>query len=323
MTDDFAVVTCFFSYVKNSYAVRGYKQFKDNLERQGVKLYTVELAFTDEDYLLKEDDVYLRLRTDTVLWHKERLLNILTQRLPPHVDKVAWLDCDVFVENDNWAEEVSYLLNEYKIVQLGREHLYLNTLGQVDRKHGTLGYGIHHRASDWNNYAVHHPGLGWAASRDLFFKHGGLFEYAISGGGDGIMGYIFANGTGEDFNDMKNWITDWKYKVYKEHCPTMINKIEDYKNKVAPYVNGSVTYLDSKVLHKYHAPQSRRGYLSRPNILKGIDFYKDLLKDDNGLFKWRDMRYNLVLEKFFSMKDDQSHLMRNISYEDVNIESIL
>ena len=316
-----AAITCFFSYAQNSLSVQRYKEFKANLERQGVKLYAVELAFDDEEFLL--GDVYLRLRTDTVLWHKESLLNILVKRLPPYVKKIAWLDCDIFIEKSNWSEEVSDLLNDYKIVQLGSEHIYLDNAGHIQRQHKTLGYGAHHQKADWGNYAEYHPGLGWAASRDLFSKCGGLFNYGLSGGADGMMGYIFANGKGEDPNNMRTWIREERYELYKEFCPTIIEKLEDYKNAIAPYVNGSVTYLDSKVWHRYHAPQSRRGYMSRPEVLRGIDLNKDLLKSDSGLFKWRDMRYNLVFEKFFSMKDKQEGLQNNISYEKVNIQNIL
>jgi hypothetical protein len=322
MSQDIAAITCFFSYTKNSHAAQRHKEFKAGLEKQGVKLYTIELAFFDEDFLL-EGDVHLRLRTDTILWHKESLLNALVKRLPPYIKKIAWLDCDVFIENDNWSEEVSDLLNEYKIVQLGSRHIYLDKKGNIQREHKTLGYGVRHQVPDWGNYSEYHPGLGWAASRDLFSKHGGLFSYGLSGGGDGMMGYIFANGGGKDHNDMRNWIREERYELYKEFCPTIINKLEDYKNAIAPYVNGSVTYLESKIWHGYHAPQTRRGYLSRPKVLKGIDLDKDLLKSDSGLFKWVDMRYNLVFEKFFSMKDSQEPLEKNISYEKVNIENIL
>ena len=320
--DDLAAITCFFSYVKNSHAVKRHEEFKARLQKQGVTLYTIELAFFDEDYLLG-DDVYLRLRTNTVLWHKECLLNILVKRLPPYVKKVAWLDCDIEIADDEWPAKVSSLLNEYKIVQLGREHLYLAPNGRIERKHSTLGYGVQSGAEDWGNYAKYHPGLGWASSRELFSRYGGLFEYGLSGGADGMMGYIFGGGarTGED--DMKDWILPRKYKLYEEHSPSIINKLKEFRDKTAKYVNGSVTYLDTKIRHKYHAPQGRRGYLSRPNILKGIDLYKDVSKDESGLFKWRDMRYNLVFKKFFSMKDNQEQLRNNISYKEINIESIL
>ena len=267
--------------------------------------------------------MYLRLRTDTVLWHKEALLNILVQRLPPHVKKIAWLDCDIEIVDDDWGKKVSKLLDQYKVIQLGSKHLYLAPNDRIEREHMTLGYGLHHKVEDWSNYAKYHPGLGWAASRELFSRCGGLFEYALSGGGDGMMGYIFGGGSGGGDEDMRHWIVPRKYEVFKEHNPSMIDKLREYKEIVAPYVNGSVSYLDAKILHRYHAPQSRRGYLSRPSVLNGIDLYEDLKKDHVGLFKWRDMRYNLVFEKFFSMKDKQERLQSNISYENVNIKSIL
>ena len=321
MTDDLVAITCFFSYVKNSRAAQVHKQFKKKLEEQGVKLYTIELAFFDEDFLL--EDAYLRLRTNTVLWHKEALLNILANRLPPYVKKIAWLDSDIFIEDDDWAKKLSEELNEYKIVQLGRKHFYLTPEGKIERDHMTLGYGLHNSVEDWSNYAKYHPGLGWAASRELFSHHGGLFEYGLSGGADGMMGYIFGNGARKGSNDMKDWIVPRKYQTYQEHNPSMIDKLREYKDTVAPYVDGSVSYLDTKVFHRYHAPQSRRGYLSRPSVLNGINLHKDVRKDQNGLFKWTNMRYNLVFEKFFSMKDKQENLQRNISYEKVNIKSVL
>ena len=108
--NDLAAITCFFSYSENPYVIKRYREFQENLERQGVKLYTIELAFFDNGYLLNPGDenwkrnclslletshgfsprfpIYLRLRTDTVLWHKETLLNILVKKLPPHIKRL-------------------------------------------------------------------------------------------------------------------------------------------------------------------------------------------------------------------------------------------
>ena len=52
MSQDIAAITCFFSYAKNPHSVQRYKEFKARLKRQGVDLYTIELAFFDEDYLM-------------------------------------------------------------------------------------------------------------------------------------------------------------------------------------------------------------------------------------------------------------------------------
>ena len=322
MTDDLAAITCFFSYAKNLQAVQRYKEFKSTLEKQGVKLYTIELAFFDEDYLL-DGNVYLRLRTDTVLWHKEALLNILANRLPPHVKKIAWLDSDIFIEDDDWAKKLSRDLDHYNVIEIGREHIYLNKEGDVEREHMTSGYAIHHKISTWKDFSKYHPGLGWASRRELFTQHGGLFKYGLSGGGDGVMAYIFGKSRWLSMRkmEMSNWMPDWKYNIFKDGCPSMIEKVKEYRDKVIPYVDGKVSYLDSRVIHKYHAPVARRNYMSRPHVLKGIDLHNDILEDSNGLFKWRDMRYNKVFETFFNMKDNQSN--DRVSYKNVNIGGLL
>ena len=322
MQNDFAAVTCFFSYVKNAHAVQRYKEFKDNLERQGVRLYTIELAFFDEDFLLK-DDVYLRLRTDTVLWHKESLLNALVKRLPPRIKKIAWLDCDIEIEDDNWSEKARDLLEKYNVIEMGREHIYLDKEGDVEREHMTSGYAIHHKISEWKDFSKYHPGLGWASRRELFTQCGGLFKYGLSGGGDGIMAYIFGKSRWLSMRkmEMSNWMPDWKYNIFKDGCPSMIEKVKEYRDKVIPYVDGKVSYLDTKVIHRYHAPAGRRNYMTRPHVLNGIDLCNDLSEGSNGLFEWKDMRYNKVFETFFNMKDDQNR--GSVRYTKVNVKNIL
>jgi len=319
--NDLAAITCFFSYSRNRFSVECFRNFKKRLEKQGVKLYAVELSFGDQEYLLGGEDVYLRLRTNTILWHKESLLNILVKRLPPHIKKIAWLDSDIKVEAEGWGETLSGLLDRHKIVQLGRTHEYLNREGKVERSHRTTGYGIHHNEKDWMNFSKHHPGLAWAASREFFSDCGGLFSYCLAGGGDGAMVPIFANSRRRDglSEDIKDWIIDEKkYNIYKEHCPTMLDRIREYKNKVAPYVGGDISYLNCKIWHEWHAPQSRRGYATRAFMLKGVNLYEDLRTDEStGLFEWRDLKNNLKFEKFFSAKDHSRGVRRQISYENL------
>ena len=54
-----------------------YKDFAPYVEWCGVKLLTVEIAFSDRDFEVTDADNpwHLQLRTNDVLWHKERALN--------------------------------------------------------------------------------------------------------------------------------------------------------------------------------------------------------------------------------------------------------
>lgn len=329
MMNDFAVITCFFSYAKNYYAIKRYKEFQENLNRQGVKLYTVELAFFDNGYLLHPDDepeprevlletshgfsdrlpIYLRLRTDTVLWHKETLLNILVKRLPPHIKKIAWLDSDIFIQDDDWAQKISKLLDKDKLVQIGSDFHFLKEDGEKERSSmKSIAFAYKNLPDKKCDFKYHHVGLGWAANRD-FFNEVGLFDYDITGAGDTIT-YYSAGGL------MKEKGTEWIRHVYKKKCPTILDHLSKYAEKCHAHVKGKINYLDVEVNHMYHGHMERRGYFSRMDLLKGIDFNKDMFRDNSGLFEWKDKKRNKPFEIFFSMKDE--HMDKKCEYHGID-----
>ncbi len=52
------------------------------------------------------------------IWQKERLLNILLDRLPKRITKVAWLDADLLFLNSDWARLASESLETWAAIQL-------------------------------------------------------------------------------------------------------------------------------------------------------------------------------------------------------------
>ena len=311
MTEDFAVITCFFSYSKNSYAIKRYKEFRDNLKRQGVRLCTIELAFNDEEYLL-DGDVYLRYRSDTVLWHKEALLNSLAKKLPPFITKVAWLDSDIFIQDDTWADKVSQMLEEHRLIQIGRHFYFLKesvlNSGEWDKEErssmNTIGWAYVNEPSKKCDFKYHHVGLGWAANRK-FFEDVSLFDYDVTGTGDTVT-YFSSAGL------MEQKETAWISNFYKKNSPTILPYLNEYKKKAYDYVQGKISYLDTDVNHRYHCPVERRGYYSRMDLLKGINYKHDIIRDRNDLFKWKNKSMNKPFEIFFSMKD--SHVNEGCDY---------
>ena len=87
----------------------GYKSRLDNYERfrEQLKtpLLTVELAF-EEPFELEPTaaDILIQRRGESVMWQKERLLNIALDHLPAECEAVAWLDCDVLFSRADWPE---------------------------------------------------------------------------------------------------------------------------------------------------------------------------------------------------------------------------
>jgi hypothetical protein len=76
-----------------------YRVFRERSKQQGLRLLTVELAFNDAPFELhrREAEILIQLRCgeNSVMWQKERLLNIGLNHLPPECTSLVWLDCDV------------------------------------------------------------------------------------------------------------------------------------------------------------------------------------------------------------------------------------
>ena len=159
----------------------------------------------------------------------------------------------------------------------------------------TIGWAYVNDPDKNCDFKYHHVGLGWAANR-TFFEDVGLFDYDVTGTGDTIT-YFSSAGL------MEQNETAWISNFYENNSPSILPYLNEYKYKAYEHVQGSISYLDTEVNHRYHCPVERRGYYSRMDLLKGINYQQDLLRDKNGLLEWRDESMNRPFEIFFSMKD--------------------
>ena len=82
----------------------GYNGLSDNLEKfltsvraQGLNVMLLEIAFDEQKYVGQHYavDKLVQFRSDTVLWHKERLFNLALGHLPDDCEAVCWLDADI------------------------------------------------------------------------------------------------------------------------------------------------------------------------------------------------------------------------------------
>jgi hypothetical protein len=79
------------------------------------------------------------------------------------------------------------------------------------------------------------------------------------------------------------------------YCENQINKLHGFEYKINDYIKlinenmlSDVGYVDGTIKHMFHGKYENRKYVDRYNMLNnnGYDPVKDLLIDDNGLFKW-------------------------------------
>ncbi len=269
--------------------------FSERIRRQGLKLVVVELAFGEDAYEVpdKMADHIIRLRSTTVLWQKERLLNIALQELPERCDKVAWLDADVLFANCAWVEQTSRLLQRYVVVQpydlaLGLSPQVRIPLSVSQVRHDQVEFCKIGIAFDQitNSGALpddkirmrSHPGFAWAARRSVLARHG-FYDRHILGSGDRIMSWAMYGF--HEFPEVQ--------KLYGTlYSKAQVVDALDWSRRFFADVRGSVFFTKGPLFHLWHGSRLNRRYIERQSILRDANFDPriDISLDSNRCWRW-------------------------------------
>ena len=278
---------------------RNYDRFRKHL---AVPLVTVELSFDGRFELDEGDaDILIRVSGGAVLWQKERLLNFALSRLPSGVDNVAWLDCDVIFENDEWVARAEAELERQKLIQLFSAGIDLRPQ-ESDADLGTLDIRARSKPSmmkKWQdrgaNAANSGPdsadqdsgfmGFAWAAKRELLEQHG-FYDEMIIGGGAGIL--------------IRSACGTFDAVVSRFHMnASQATRYRLWAHRFHQAVGSRIGLIEGLVFHLWHGEIVHRNYLHRHRLLAEQDFDidRDLRIGANGAWHWAVPRPEL--EAFF------------------------
>src|ERR1051325_10609150 len=79
--DDIWVVTCYFNSSGYQTKLNNFHKFESRFRKAGINLVTIECAFGDSDFALDELPNTLRIRSQDIMWQKERLINVAIAKL--------------------------------------------------------------------------------------------------------------------------------------------------------------------------------------------------------------------------------------------------
>jgi len=285
-----------------------YEKFEKMVNESGAILYTIELALRDRHFEMTEyDDPHdIQLRSPSIIWHKENLINIALARLPEDWEYVAWVDADISFTRNDWANETLHLLQHYKILQmfshctdLGPNYEPLQTqsgfifswrhdLAQPER----INNGMHTpgkkagKGGHWNfpypyGKGLWHSGYCWAARRSALADLGGLGEISILGSGDHNMACALIGRVSESIHgDMQQSFKDyWK----------------EWEDRATRSIKRDIGYMPGTIVHHFHGSKKFRGYVDRWKILveEKFDPNLDLKKDVQGVLTLTDRNIEL------------------------------
>ncbi len=299
-------LTCFFNPQQYKNKKENYLKFRESNKKQGLKLICVELAFNDNPYELTNNDadILIQIRTASVLWQKERLLNIAFKSLPQDCDKIAWLDCDILFEDNSWIKLVSESLEKYVVVQPFKTAILLQQ--DLKKENGIISNSFVCRLS-LNGFSsvfdLQRTGLVWCARREIFELYN-FFDRAILGGGDKIMALSFAS-------------------MLPKYIDSLPNKdisifAEKWAKKIIPLVRNSVNYLPLTIIHLYHGEKEKRVYTKRNYILQKYRFNPetDIKINEEGVWVWNSNKKSLhrAVNDYFAYRDEEKNENREFNF---------
>lgn len=268
-----AVITTHFNACHYQTPLQNYHRFADGMKAYHIPLYSAELVYDERPFVLDQSPHIHRFRTSHILWHKERLLNVLLKRLPAHYDKIAWIDADLLFLNPNWASEAAEALDMYPVVQLFENAAFLDQNGGPMQTQTGIVKAVSCRQAGTHNPGNFHPGFAWAARRSLL-EASGLFDLSICGGGDLFM-VLAMYGL-------------WAHPSLSYFSPALRRAFHDWARPFWGQVQGRVGYVSGAVHHLWHGDRGRRKYVERFGWLRQARFdpVRDLTVDANGMLQW-------------------------------------
>jgi hypothetical protein len=320
----FAVVSCFFNPSGSLRKVKNFNRFLEGMDACGVRCLVVELAFGSSPHQLEREKDTIQLRSNDVMWHKERLLNIaIEQLLSESYQNIAWLDGDIQFEEPDWPQAIVQTLEEYKLCQVFSEASirahptgapvvgssavkYFEDAGGIlysqrrrglaDVLRGRLRGGL--------------PGFGWAARAEVLEKVL-LFENALVGGGDKL---ILAASLEKDLsNERLAQLSQSRIRCaecgHRNRSDAYTRCFMDWARRWSAAVDSEVGYAPLHIRDMYHGKRSDRGYLKRHDILLRHDFdpATDLAVSGDGGLQWTSDKPDLHREVeayFLSRRED-------------------
>lgn len=316
--DPLWVITSYYNPAGYRRRLQNFHAFRRHLS---APLLVVELTPSGHGELRDDDaDIVVRVAGDDRIWQKERLLNIGTVLLPPHVSHVAWVDADLLFSDPNWPNKARAVLDtQGGMVQLfdAAHHLPDDidpatvTIAACNdaisvRSGISIVRSLREGLFDDIQSGVGQPGslekiyhvygFGWAARRETL-QAVGLYEANVIGGGDALT-VIAAVGRLDQYlakrpltpahqGHFRKWYSDARQAGLFAH----------------------VADLRQTAWHLWHGTMINRNYYGRRQILLRNDYdpVRDLVFEPDRALRWAQPGSALaraVGDYFFSRRED-------------------
>jgi len=274
---ELAIITTLYNPIGYKRRIENWKKFRSLIHEN---IWIAECSF-DGKFIASNELNHIRIEAseNSLLWQKERLLNIILENLPRKVKYVAWVDCDILFENSNWVEDAIQLLTKQYVVQLfdvvhildAQQERWATVRGLISHVNPTMSRYIPRVYDDseaarqfLETLTVHgHTGFAWAARREVLDEVGFL-DRLIVGGADYFMAHAWMGCPIPGNLDPKVWAGCIGSKLWEQ--------TSSWTHRASAIVDGRVGFVRGAISHLYHGNIADRRYDERNSILINGDY---------------------------------------------------
>jgi hypothetical protein len=273
---DMAICLVLFNPARSKKLLHNYFAMIEHLKE--LPVFTLELVYPEREPEIPEA---IHIHGKSMLFHKENLCRILETQIPKKYTKLAFIDADILFEDSDWYAKASHALETHDVVQLFTKAIWLDSDGDSMLERESV---LSMKDKVWNS--KYHPGFAWGFKREWYNKIG-FFDYAVSGSGDTLSAIKWLK---KDLPKGFKSLPKPLEKRYAEYCP----------------VPPKITSLSGTVKHLFHGSRENRQYTERHKHLDVAEDIDDLLEKKNGLFEWKDPKWNSIFLAYFISRNDDS-----------------
>lgn len=300
--EDICVAMCFFNPVGYSKTTQNVNIITQELKKSNIPYYIIELLYPNQT---SNVEAHHTVYSNSVLFAKENLWNLLEKRIPGKYTKIIFMDCDVIFDDPKWIDKSSELLDQYDVIQC-MEFTTKNILQdnfindyeivedvEIKKRSAACGIVINklvdkNSSVRWGKFS---PGFCIGITRSLFHRMNGFYEYSINGGGDIVFWSTILN----TYNNEQPYLLINKYpyltQVYSEYKSNILTFKDDIK----------ISYIENcNLYHFKHGSNVNRSYTDR---LKFVPDDIEFFKNDNGVLEIKSSKS--LVDYWLHRKEDE------------------
>lgn len=306
---DLAVVCCFYNPCDYKSKLNNFISFYDSIKHQIDRVEVIELVYNQRQTqplpeYVKSSKVY----TDSILWHKENLLNIgIKKVISEGYENIAWIDADVLFENSFWVSDTIECLKRNNICQI------FSIAEKIHSNHSTFHPSAVRYWKEVGNILPgsqpYHTGHAWAAKASIL-SHMPLYDKSITGGADSLI-WLSCFASKYNFSEIIS-----SHPIFRLKCKKYYLDFLTWAQEWSELIDAKIDHVFCNIKSLHHGDTKNKQYISRYSILSDSDYCptNDLYYNDYEVLESKNKNICNKIEKYlYNRREDKESFFRKIN----------